>query len=88
MNAAPELDLADRPAPSPAGNDVSHVDRVKLRGAETSTRLLTADNCSIRSAPDGSLIVELFRYGADDQPIESYQFHFCPVDRDRLRAKV
>lgn len=59
--------------------------RVAHRGKrESITTILTADNTSVRLAPDGSLVLELFRYGARGEPLESYQFHLCPEDRARV----
>ena len=75
-----ELDLA------PQAPDTTRVVRVKHGGAETSAMLLEADNLSVRSAPDGSAIIELFRYTHTGRCIESYQVRFCPQDRARLRA--
>ena len=63
----------------------SAVVRVKYSGArETSTELLSADNLSIRASAEGRLILELFRYGANDRAIEGYQLIFCPEDKQRL----
>ena len=66
-------------------NPNSTVKRVQHRGKETEAHLLTADNMSIRVAPDGSLVMELFRYDKSDRATESYRFYICPEDRARLR---
>jgi hypothetical protein len=63
----------------------SRVVRVKHRGKETAETLLEADNTSIRLDAEGCLIVQLFRYGADERALESYQFHFSADDRRRIR---
>lgn len=65
----------------------STLERVPYRkGAkEVPTVVLTADNMSIRVANDGTLVVELFRYGSKEEPIEGYQMRFSLEDRRRLR---
>lgn len=68
-------------------NPNSRLDRVKYAGArETVTQVLAADNMSIRRSPEGFLVVELFRYGADGKALEGYQMHFCPEDAERIRT--
>ncbi len=66
---------------------MSRVERAKHRGKETATVLLEADNMSIRTAPDGSCVIELFRYDGNTA-VEGYRIHFCAEDRARLRGKV
>lgn len=66
----------------------SIIERVSYRGKETSTHLLTADNMSIRHAPDGTLVVELFRYGEQGRALEAYKWTLGPEDRERLKQKL
>jgi hypothetical protein len=67
---------------------LSTVKRVQYRGKERETHLLTADNMSVRVSPDGHLVMELFRYGANNRVAESYRFYVGPEDRERLRRYV
>jgi hypothetical protein len=66
----------------------SIVERMNYRGKETATHLLTADNLSIREAPDGTLVVELFDYGANGVPLHGYKWTLGPEDRARLKHKI
>lgn len=66
-------------------DSASTIFRVNHRGRAAEKLVLAADNTSIRAAPDGSLVLELFRYGRDQAPIESYRFHLCAEDRARIR---
>jgi hypothetical protein len=67
----------------------SIVERVSYRGKkETSTHLLTADNMSVREAPDGTLVVELFHYGATGKPLESYKWTLGADDRRAIKIKA
>jgi hypothetical protein len=63
----------------------TRVELAKYRGKETTTLLLDADNMSVRAEPDGGLVLELFRYGANDRAIESYRFHISAEDRRRVK---
>ncbi len=67
---------------------VSTLLRVKHAGSrETVTTLLEADNMSVREdAETGEAIVELFRYGANERALESFQMRFCALDRARLKT--
>lgn len=66
----------------------SMIERVKFGAKETATHLLTADNLSARKAPDGSAVLELFRYGNDGIAKESYRFHLCPEDLALLKRQL
>jgi hypothetical protein len=63
----------------------TRVELAKYRAKETTTLLLDADNMSCRATPDGGMVLELFRYGANGRAIESYRFYLSAHDRKRLR---
>jgi hypothetical protein len=71
-----------------SGPATTRIDRVRYRGKETATTLIEADNLSVRTAADGTCIIELFRYGADDKAIEGFRIALCSEDRARLRGKL
>jgi hypothetical protein len=55
-------------------------------GRESAPRvLLAADNTSVRLSSDGWLLIELFRYGKNGRPIESFRFDLCAEDRARIK---
>jgi len=60
------------------------VEKVSHRGRETATHLLTAANLSIRTGPEGELVIELF----DEDARSSYRWTLGAEDRDRLRKVV
>lgn len=67
--------------------ETSTIQRVKHGSRETFTVILEADNMSVRTdQTTGEVVLELFRYGANDRAIESYQMRLCVTDRDRLKA--
>lgn len=67
---------------------MSRVERVTYRGKESASLLLDADNMSSRFQKDGTLVVELFRYGKNDRVAESFRFYFQPDDVDHLRENL
>ena len=69
-------------------NPNSMVERVSLRGRETVTHLLTADEISIRADNAGGLLLELFRRDNAGKPVESYRFHLCPEDTVTLAREA
>jgi hypothetical protein len=69
--------------------ETSTVTRVRHGKRETSTTILEADNLSVRVDQEtGEVVLELFRYGANDRAVESYQLRLCRQDRERVRAVI
>ena len=66
----------------------SRLERAKYTGRETTTVVLECDKASVRRAPDGGLVVELFRYGRDDKAVEGYQLHLCAADCTRFERAL
>lgn len=67
-------------------NPSSHIVRVAYSGKrESETVVLNSDEISVRRDPEGFLVVELFRYGANNRALEGYQFRFCPEDAERVK---
>jgi hypothetical protein len=67
-------------------NPNSHIVRVKCGTRETETLILEADDCTTFRGADGSLILQMARYGTNGRPLEYYQFRFCPEDAERFKA--
>lgn len=69
--------------------DTSTIERVNYRGKETRTHILTADNMSVYANQEtGELCIALHRYGAQDKPVETFEFRLCAQDRERLRREA
>lgn len=66
----------------------SKVERVKLKGRETSKELATVDDLIVHRADDGGLILEFVCWGADQRPLESFRITACPEDAARIRYQL
>jgi len=67
-------------------NPNSKIERVKLRGRETTTHLLTVDDLIAYQTPEGGLVLEFVRWDASKQPAESYRLTLCSEDAARVRS--
>lgn len=72
-------------------NPTSKIERVKLRGRETSTTLATVDDLIIHSTSGpGSegMVLEFVTWGTDQRPYESFKVTVCPEDAARIRYQL
>lgn len=72
-------------------NPTSKIERVKLRGRETSTTLATVDDLIVHAdggAGSEGVVLEFVVWGADTKPLESYRITVCPEDASRIRMQL
>jgi hypothetical protein len=72
-------------------NPTSKIERVKLRGRETSTTLATVDDLIVHAdggQGSGGMVLEFVVWGANGEPLESFRITACPEDAARIRSQL
>ena len=58
-------------------------------GRESKLKIvIKADDMSIRTATDGTLVLEFLQYDANGRAVEGFQVHVCPEDEERIKQEV